>query len=67
MLTVETWLTAAEKVRLNFACRIVNESGVLILEAETRHVCIGLDEKLKRLPEELSALLQPCLHSPSSE
>jgi acyl-CoA thioester hydrolase len=67
MLTVETWLTAAEKVRLNFACRIVNQSGVLILEAETRHVCTRLDEKLKRLPEELAALLQPCLHSPSSE
>lgn len=57
ILTIETWLTTAEKVRLNFAYRVVNQRGGLILEAETLHVCTGLDEKLKRLPEELLRLL----------
>jgi acyl-CoA thioester hydrolase len=58
-LTIELWLTSAERVRLNFAYRIINQAGTLILEAETHHVCTGLDEKLKRLPVELTAALQP--------
>jgi len=63
VLTIEVWVTTAEKVRLNFAYRILNQTGVLILEAETFHVCTGLDEKPKRLPEELCALLEPYLHA----
>jgi acyl-CoA thioester hydrolase len=59
VLTVEIWPTAVERIRLDFGSRIVNEAGALILEAETRHVCTGLDEKPKRLPEELVKLLQP--------
>jgi acyl-CoA thioester hydrolase len=61
VLTIETWLTLAEKVRLNFANRIVNQVGALILEAETCHVCTALNEKPKRLPEDLIGLLQPYL------
>ena len=60
-LQVEVWATVAEKVRLNFACRITNQSDELVLEGETRHVCMSLEEKLKRLPEELVALLKPHL------
>ena len=63
VLTIEVWITTAEKVRLNFGYRVVNEAGVLILEAETFHVCTGLDEKPKRLPEELRAPLQAYIHS----
>ena len=59
VLTIETWLTTAEKVRLNFAYRILNQGEVVILEAEIHHVCASLTEKPKRLPEELRALLQP--------
>jgi len=61
LLTIETWLTSIERIRLNFACRILKEQG-LILEAETLHVCTGLDEKPKRLPDELCSLLKPYLH-----
>ena len=61
LLQVEVWVTAAEKVRLNFACRITKQSGDLVLEGETLHVCMSLEEKLKRLPEELVALLKPHL------
>ena len=39
---------------LNFAYRIANQAGMVILEGETLHVCTGLDEKPKRLPEALA-------------
>ncbi|HXI70637.1 MAG TPA: acyl-CoA thioesterase [Verrucomicrobiae bacterium] len=61
LLTIEVWVTAVEKIRVNFAHRIVNQNGRLILEAETFHVCTGLDEKPKRLPEELAIKLAPYL------
>jgi len=55
VIVVELWVTAAERVRLNFAYRILDAAGNLLVEAETQHVCTGLDEKAKRLPEELIA------------
>src|ERR1700722_1231420 len=61
LLNIELWLSTAGGVRLNFAYRIVNEAGALILEGETCHVCTGMNEKLKRLPEELGKSLQPYL------
>ncbi|HEY5297670.1 MAG TPA: thioesterase family protein [Verrucomicrobiae bacterium] len=61
LLTIEIWPIALEKIRLNFSHRILNQNGKLILEAETLHVCTGLDEKPKRLPEELAEKLKPCL------
>ena len=59
ILHVALWITQAERVRLNFAYRVVNQTGKLIVEGETRHVCTGTDEKPKRLPEELKASLTP--------
>lgn len=59
VLTIEVWVTAAEKVRLNFGHRIVNQRGTVILEAETFHVCTSVAEKPKRLPEELVTRLAP--------
>jgi acyl-CoA thioester hydrolase len=61
LLAVEVWVTALEKIRVNFGHRILNQNGKLILEAETFHVCTGVDEKPKRLPEELIAKLTPYL------
>ena len=63
LLTIEVWVTAVEKIRVNFAHRIVNQNGRLIFEAETFHVCTGLDEKPKRLPEELAEKLKPYLNA----
>lgn len=62
-LTVELWPTAIERVRLNFNHRIVDQTGALIVEAETFHACTGLDEKLSRIPEALTLLLQPFLRA----
>lgn len=61
LLSVEVWLTTAERLRLNFGYRITNQANGLVLEAETFHVCMSLDEKMKRLPEELIAAVKPHL------
>jgi len=58
LLSVEVWVTALEKIRVNFGHRILNQDGKFILEAETFHVCTGLDEKPKRVPEELAEKLK---------
>jgi acyl-CoA thioester hydrolase len=62
LLAIEVWPPLIERVRLNFAHRIINQDGKLILEAETFHVCAGVNEKPKRLPEELAAKLKPYLN-----
>jgi acyl-CoA thioester hydrolase len=64
LLAIELWPAAAAGVRLNFAHRILNQSGRLVLEAETFHVCAGLNEKPRRLPADLAAQLQPCVRPP---
>lgn len=61
LLTTEIRVTRMDGVRLNFGYRVSKESGGLILNAETFHACTGLDEKLKRLPEEMIHALQPYL------
>lgn len=61
LLQVEVWVTVAERVRLNFAYRITNQTGALVLEGETLHVCMNLEEKLKRLPDEFAAAMKPHL------
>ena len=56
LLITELWITQIDRVRVGFAYRIV-ESGSqkLIAEAETLHACTGVNEKPKRIPEELAA------------
>lgn len=58
ILQIETWVDALERVRVSFGHRILlKENQRLILESQTDHVCTSLDEKPKRLPEELSSAL----------
>jgi acyl-CoA thioester hydrolase len=57
-LTTELWLTSLERVRMDFAYRITVDENKLILEATTQHVCTGLNEKPKRLPEDLATKLR---------
>ena len=66
LLAIEVWPALVERVRLNFGHRVTNQHGKLVLEAETFHACTGMDEKPKRLPEELAAKLAPYLHPPLS-
>jgi len=58
VLTIELWTTLVQGARVNFGFRILREEKVLILEGETFHVCTGLNEKPKRVPEELAATLK---------
>jgi acyl-CoA thioester hydrolase len=60
-LAIEVWPIMVERARLNFAYRVLNQGGALILEAETFHVCAGMNEKLKRLPDDLIFCLRPHL------
>jgi acyl-CoA thioester hydrolase len=66
LLAIEVWVTAIEKIRLNFGHRILNQSGKLILEAETFHVCTSREDKPKRLPEELAMKLASYLSESAS-
>jgi len=59
LLAIEVWPAAIERVRLNFAHRITNQHGKLILEAETFHACTGVNEKPRRVPPELADQLAP--------
>ena len=63
VLAIAVSVSSAERVRLNFAYQIENQAGVRILEAGTWHVCTGLNDKPRRLPEELVAALQPFLQA----
>jgi acyl-CoA thioester hydrolase len=53
VLTIELWTTLAQGARLNFGFRILKDEATLVLEGETFHVCTGLNEKPKRVPEGL--------------
>jgi acyl-CoA thioester hydrolase len=64
VLSIELWTTLVQGARLNFGFRILKDEKILILEGETFHVCTGVNEKPKRLPEELAAKLR--VHSPES-
>ena len=64
LLAIEVWVTAIEKIRVNFGHRIVNQAGRLILEAETFHVCTDRADKPQRLPEELVGKMRPHLKTP---
>jgi acyl-CoA thioester hydrolase len=59
VLRIEMWLSDLERVRMNFAFRILNEAGKLLIEANTLHACASPDDKLKRLPEDLVEKLRP--------
>ena len=59
VLRIEVWLTELGRVRLGFACRILNQEEKLLVEVNTSHACTSTSDKPKRLPEELTAKLQP--------
>jgi acyl-CoA thioester hydrolase len=63
VLSIAVWVTAAERVRLNFGYHITNQSGALVLEGETLHVSMSLVEKMQRLPEEFVVAVKPHLRA----
>jgi acyl-CoA thioester hydrolase len=67
LLQIKVWPALVDRVRLKFGYRILKQTGQLVLEAETSHVCTGLDEKPKRLPEELRGALEKLHQSGETE
>ena len=65
VLTIEVWVTLAAGARINFAYRVLTQTGKLVLEGETYHVCAKLNEKPRRLPTDLSGRLKPYLRQGS--
>lgn len=65
LLAVEVRPLRVAGIRLEVFHRVTREDGTVILEAETRHVCTGLDEKPRRLPPGLVAALSPHLPTPA--
>lgn len=61
LLAIEIWPTKLQGVRINFGHRVLNQNTTLLLEAETFHVCTGLNEKPKRPPEKLVEQLREYL------
>lgn len=61
VLQIRVAVTQARGLRLSFRCVVTDQTGRLILEAETDHVCASLEEKPRRLQPELIAALQPFL------
>lgn len=61
LLVIEVELIELEGVRLGVLHRVKREDGTLLAEAETRHVCTRLDDKPRRFPPELVAVLRPWL------
>ena len=63
VLKIEVFLTQIERVRLEFAYRIRNEEQRVIIHATTLHACTTTNDRMKRLPADLIAKLQPYLDS----
>ncbi|MCW5553392.1 MAG: acyl-CoA thioesterase [Verrucomicrobiae bacterium] len=63
VLTLEVWPAKVAGVRLDFAYRICHANDAAVLDAETFHVCTGLNEKPRRMPEELQEALKPYLRT----
>jgi acyl-CoA thioester hydrolase len=61
LLSIALAPSLAQGIRLNFGYRISNQQNRPLFEGETFHICTSLDEKPKRLPEDLTSLLQPYL------
>ena len=60
-LTIEIQLTRLDGVRLGVRHRVCHPEGRVLVEAETLHVCTGVNEKPRRLPADLVAALRPWL------
>jgi acyl-CoA thioesterase FadM len=50
---------------MNFAYTIIDQTGRLILEATTNHVCTSISEKPKRVPPQVVAKLAPFFNDSS--
>ncbi|MBI1819233.1 MAG: acyl-CoA thioesterase [Nitrospirae bacterium] len=65
ILRIETWLTEATRTVLNFSYRIIEKkSGKRIVEGNTKLVSVGLNGKVRRLPQEMADRLATIVTPP---
>jgi acyl-CoA thioester hydrolase len=62
LLTIELWLTELARVRLTFEYRVLGPDGRELVDATTMNACTNVDDKPRRLPEDLTAALGPYTH-----
>lgn len=67
VLTVEIGVAELAKVRIAFSYRVLHETGRLLVEGSTVHACTSLEEKPKRIPDELAAALSMHLIVPAGD
>jgi len=58
LLDIQVELLQARGVRTQFGYRINKQPGKLVLEAETWHACTDLENRPRRIPEALLALVK---------
>lgn len=66
VLAIDLWLTELTRLRLDFAYRIWNEAATLVGEGSTRHICASVEERPRRMPEDLVQRLRPYLRTEPS-
>ena len=57
-LIIEIVVTELDRLKITFAYGVSNTRNHIILTGRTRHVCTGLDEKPKRMPQEVFTTLK---------
>ncbi|PIU19809.1 MAG: acyl-CoA thioesterase [Elusimicrobia bacterium CG08_land_8_20_14_0_20_59_10] len=57
VLDIETSVKEFTPFRIVFSYKVTNQSGDLVVKAETDLVCVGRDLKLIEIPEEIKASL----------
>jgi acyl-CoA thioester hydrolase len=56
-LMIEMWVVELERVRLTIGHRILRTDADKVLAAETVHACTNLEDKPRRIPDELRSRL----------
>lgn len=65
-IQIHLWLRSVERIRLDFAYRIVSDQEQVLFEGLTRHACTDLKNKAFRIPSNLIEKLIPYQESPDS-
>lgn len=59
IITVQTTISRATRVRIRFDYRVLDEGGRLLVTGHTIHACLNSSMKPTRLPEDVLAAIEP--------
>jgi acyl-CoA thioester hydrolase len=65
VIRIELWLTALDRVRIEFAYRVLDEARQVIIDGRTLHACASMNDRMKRIPQELADRLRAFVAPPS--